>query len=329
MPSRPRSGGESVQDGKRLSRFKKILLSLMVVGALGSITGIRVWAAISSEIQNPGATISSGTLTANLTLTGGTGTCYSYKNTGTFSMTLSATASSGTSTISVTSVPAAIAKNTALRVWDTSGAAGGNFDDVTVSADVAASGSPTSISLTGTLAHTYAAGTSVFTDNFNEQGCDGAYAATTLNYPGVLLKANYTLTNDGSIRPATSPSLTMYMPSCTKVDTPGIPAYAHLGGDPCALNGAIFYIQETQSDFTTAIKCWYPSTVTTCPLTGSLFNFWSTHGYTSAALGLGAGSGPSQGSTRYFVIGSELPSNASNTLQGESATFQLGWYLQQ
>jgi hypothetical protein len=316
-----------------MNRFKKIVLSVLVVGALGSITADRVWATISSGLNaedvNPASQITSGTLTANLTLTGGTGTCYSYKNTGTFTMTLSSSATVGASSITVASVPLAIAANTALRVWDTSPAAGGHSDDVTVSADVTMSGAPTVISLIGTLAHSYPAGASVFTNNFNEQGCDGVYPATTLDYPGVVQQAKYTLTNDGSIRSNTAPSLTFYMPSCTKVDTPSIPAYAHLGGDPCATNGAVFYIQETQSDFTTAVKCWYPSTTTTCPLTGSLFDFWSNQGYTAPAIGLTAGNGPNQGATRYFVIGTEEPTNASNTLQGESATFQLGWYLQQ
>jgi hypothetical protein len=332
MSAPPRSEGESAAAGKRLTRFKKILLSLMVIGALGSITGVRVWASISSESQNPGATITSGTLTANLTLTGGTGTCYSYKNTGTFTMTLSSAAVATNTSITVASVPAAIALGTALRVWDKSGAAGGHFDDVTVSANVSASGSPTVINLTGGLAHGYAAGTGVFTDNFNEQGCDAAYAATTLMYPGVLQKATFTLTNDGSIKSVTGPNLTFFMPSCTKVATPGVPGYANLGGDPCALNGAIFYVQETQSDFTTTDSthhCWYPSTANTCPITGSLFDFWSNQGYNDAVFGLPMGTGPNQGATRYFVVGTELPAAASNTLQGESATFRLGWYLQQ
>jgi hypothetical protein len=244
-------------------------------------------------------------------------------------MTLSSSASIGNTSITVLSVPLAIAKNTLLRIWDTSPTAGGHSDDVTVSADVSASGSPTVISLTGALFHNYAAGAKVFTDNFNEQGCDAAYTATTLMYPGVLQQAKLTLTNDGSVRDRVPPSLYLYMPSCTKVDTPSIPAYAHLGGDPCALNGPIFYVQETQSDFTTAVTCWYPSTATTCPTTGSLFDFWSNNGYTEPAFGLAMGNGPKQGATRYFVVATELPANASNTLQGEAATFQLGWYLQE
>jgi hypothetical protein len=316
----------------RLSRFKKVLLSLMVVGALGSITGIRVWAAFSTEAQNPGSTITAGTLTANLTLSGGTGTCYSYKNTGTFTMTLSSTATAGNTSITVASVPAAIAAGAALRVWDKSGAAGGHFDDVTVLSNVNVSGSPTVINLVSGLANGYAAGTGVFTDNYNEQGCDAAYSATVLMYPGVVQKADFTLSNDGSLTSVTPPSVTFFMPSCTKVDTPGIPAYAHLGADPCALNGAIFYVQETQSDFTTtdaSHHCWYPSIATVCPTTGSLFDFWSNQGYNDATFGLSLGNGPNRGGSRYFVVGTELPANASNLLQGESATFRLGWYLQQ
>jgi len=69
-------------------RLKQVLLSLMVVGALGSITIHRTYAVLSGEAQNNGTKIASGTLTFNLTEpvqtnTGGTGrVCYSWKANG-------------------------------------------------------------------------------------------------------------------------------------------------------------------------------------------------------------------------------------------------------
>lgn len=322
-----------------MSRFKKILLSVIVVGALASITVVRVWAAVSSDTGNPGFSAATGTLTANMTLGGVSDSgspCYSYKNTGVVNMTLSSAALSGASSITVGSTPAAMPAGTQLLVYDTSPTAGGHSDLVSLTADVAASGSPVVMAITPNLTHSYASGAYVMTNNANQQGCDGMYSTAVLDYPGVVQTAQITLTNDGSIDAS---SLYLWMPiipgtsvSCQKVDTPGIPAYAHLGGDPCASSnvasgaGVIFYVQETQSNFTTALKCWYPSTATTCPLTGSLADF-AANNYDSADF-ISMGSGPTHGNSRYFVVGTEFPSNASNTFQGESARFSLDWHLQ-
>ncbi len=339
MPGRDRSELESAGAGSRMSRFKKILLSVLVVGALASITVVRVWAAVNADTGNPGLSAASGTLTAKMTLNGVSDSgspCYSYKNTGVVNMALSSSASTGASSITVGSTPAAMPAGTQLLVYDTSPTAGGHSDLVRLTADVAASGSPVVMSITPNLTHSYASGAYVMTNNANEQGCDAMYATTVLNYPGVAQKAQITITNDGSID---ATSMQLWMPiipgtsvSCQKVDTPGIPAYAHLAGDPCASSnvaggaGVIFYVQETQSDFTTPVKCWYPSTATTCPLTGSLADF-AVNNFDSADY-VPMGSGPTHGNSRYFVVGTEFPTNASNTFQGESARFSLDWHLQ-
>lgn len=339
MPGRDRSEFESAGAKPRMSRFKKILLSLIVVGALGSITTVRVLAALNADTGNPGLNASSGTLTAKMTLGGVSDSgspCYSYKSNGVVNMTLSSAASSGASSITVGSTPAAMPAGTQLLVYDTSPTAGGHSDAVTLTANVSASGSPVVMAITPNLTHSYASGSRVMTNNYNEQGCDGMYSTSVLNYPGVVQKANITLANDGSID---ATSMQLWMPiipgtavSCQKVDTPGIPAYAHLGGDPCASSnvaagaGVIFYVQETQSNFTTPVQCWYPSTATTCPLTGSLADF-ALNNFDSADF-VSMGSGPTHGNSRYFVIGTEFPSNASNTFQGESAQFSLDWHLQ-
>lgn len=339
MPGRTRSEFESAGANTRMSRFKKMLLSVLIIGALASITAVRVWALVTADTENPQINASSGTLTAKMTLSGVSDSgspCYSYKNTGVVNMTLSSSASSGASSITVRSTPVAMPAGTQLLVYDTSPTAGGHSDSVSLTADVSASGSPVVMSITPNLTHSYASGTYVMTNNVNAQGCDAMYTTSVLNYPGVLQKANIQITNDGTIDATT---MTMWMPiipgtsvSCQEVDTPGIPAYAHLAGDPCASSnvasgaGVIFYVQETQSNYTTAVKCWYPSTATTCPLTGSLADF-ATNNYDSADY-LPVGSGPTHGNSRYFVVGTEFPSNASNTFQGESARFSLDWHLQ-
>jgi hypothetical protein len=317
-----------------VTRFKKILLSAMVIGALGTITTVRVLAVLSADTQNPGSSITSGTFTANMTLSGGSGTCYTYKGSGTFTMTLSSSATAGNSSITVLSVPSAITSGTVLRLVDTSLTAGGHTELVTVSAAVLVSASPTVIPVASGLVNSYAAGTNVFTDDYNEQGCDAIYSynsgtLTPLMYPGVPQTAHITLANDGSVDVK---DLSVWMPTCTKVDTPGIPAYAHLGADPCAATGPIFYIQETQSDFATTDSthhCWYPSTATVCPLTGSLNDFSTNDNSQVFSIDMGAGPkrADSAANTRYFVIGAEEPANASNLLQGEAATFTLSWYL--
>lgn len=339
MLSRNRSELESAGAKTRMSRFKKIVLSVIVIGALASITVVRVWAALLADAGNPHINASSGTLTAKMTLSGVSDSgspCYSYKNTGVVNMTLSSAASTGASSITVGSTPVAMPAGTQLLVYDTSPTAGGHSDAVTLTSNIAASGSPVVMAITPNLTHSYASGTYVMTNNANEQGCDGMYSTSVLNYPGVVQKADIQVANDGSID---ATSMQLWMPiipgtsvSCQKVDTPGIPAYAHLGGDPCASSnvaagaGVIFYVQETQSDYTTAVKCWYPSTATTCPLTGSLADF-AANNYDNADF-ISMGSGPTHGNSRYFVIGTEFPSNASNTFQGESAQFSLDWHLQ-
>ena len=42
---------------------------------------------------------------------------------------------------------------------------------------------------------------------------------------------------------------------------------------------------------------------------------------------LDVGAGPAAGATRYFKLGMQLPTNASNTLQGEEALFALTWHM--
>lgn len=173
-----------------------------------------------------------------------------------------------------------------------------------------------------TFSNTVGAGTACFSYNgpLNANpSCDALFSASTLMYPGTLATAKVTIANNGSLNPS---SLYVYMPSCSMQTTPGAPPG---GANPCGLNGAQFYLQETNSSWTPLASCLYPpSANTSCTAVAStLYGFSTT--YTSSAAPLNLGSGPTIGNKRYFIVGMQLPSNASNSLQGEEALFSLTW----
>jgi hypothetical protein len=170
--------------------------------------------------------------------------------------------------------------------------------------------------------------------------CDAVVTSSTLNLPGALTKVKVTITNAG-----TTPvyDLAVSMPGatagagCVKTDITNVGA-VHGGGDPCSsATSDLFYLQETQSDFTTPIKCWYPTAAgTTCSMASSptLNLFANTYYYdpgvnVASKLDLGTdGSsryGPGAGQSRYFVVG--IQEGADNSLQGEMATFSLLWHM--
>jgi hypothetical protein len=149
--------------------------------------------------------------------------------------------------------------------------------------------------------------------------CDALFSSSTLMYPGALATAKVTLKDTGSL---TAKNLYVYMPSCTHTTSPLAPTIAG-ATDPCAINGAQFYVQETDASWN-ATKCWYPAGPTTCALSAStLFGFKATYASSGGALSLGGG--PAGLGSRYFIIGLELPTTAANTLQGQEALFDLTW----
>ena len=150
--------------------------------------------------------------------------------------------------------------------------------------------------------------------------CAALITSSTLNYPGTAAVVPLQITNNGSLDAA---SLSVYMPSCTPSATPGAPSPG--GANPCAANGAQFYIQETTSTGTPT-TCWFPSGAGACTIAASSLQIFAANvNTTSSALSLG--SGPAHNQVRYFQIGLELPANASNSLQGEAAVFGLNWHL--
>ncbi len=167
----------------------------------------------------------------------------------------------------------------------------------------------------GSLCYSYTGPSS--SGNVNT-GCDALFTSATQMYPGTAATSRVTIANDGSLD---AKNLSVYMPSCTAVATPTAPSPG--GADPCDVAGAQFYIQETDSAFN-ATNCKYPAAAGACTFaTNTLFFFKSSANSAPTAFDLG--SGPAQSQSRYFVIGMQLPSNASNALQGEEALFTMTW----
>lgn len=99
-PASAAGAADARRDGRERRRLAKaILLSILVVGALGSVTVPRVWALLAGEEGNAGAQVASGTFTMeNLNASGSASTTLSDKVGVT---TLSGTVSSSAGTITV------------------------------------------------------------------------------------------------------------------------------------------------------------------------------------------------------------------------------------
>jgi hypothetical protein len=168
---------------------------------------------------------------------------------------------------------------------------------------------------TGSLCYSY--GGSASPGNVNT-ACDPLFSSATQMYPGTAATSRVTITNNGSLD---ANDLSVYMPSCTGVATPTAPTPG--GADPCGIAGAQFYIQETDSSFAPT-NCKFPAAVGGCAFAANTLYFFKSSA-NSAPTAFDLGSGPAHGQSRYFVIGMQLPSNASNALQGEEALFSLTW----
>jgi hypothetical protein len=170
----------------------------------------------------------------------------------------------------------------------------------------------------GTVCFSYQGGGT--SGNINP-GCDALFASSSLNYPGTPAVSAVNITNSGSLDAS---DLSVYMPSCSVQATPGAPSPG--GGDPCAVGGAQLYVQETDA-LGNATYCWYPDDAAgSCTFVADSLNTFAVNG-NSVAAALDLGAGPAHGTTRYFKIGMQLPTNASDTLQGEEAVFALTWHM--
>lgn len=186
----------------------------------------------------------------------------------------------------------------------------------------------------GTTCLSWAAGT---TGNVNG-GCAPLVASSTLQYPGgTPATAEVRIDDTGSLDGS---SLSVYMPACTPAASPGANANAN-GGNPCAEvstngtpSGLQLTIQETDSTWTNPKKCWYPVKATGACASAAGYATKAPNSFplfaeyvTSASASWDLGKGPTAGASRYFLVSVLLPANASDTLQGEQATFDLTWHL--
>lgn len=141
-------------------------------------------------------------------------------------------------------------------------------------------------------------------------------------YPGQSTTTTVQVENSGSL----AGTLWLYAAnSCTPYE-PGI------------CDAIEFYVEEVSSSGT-AISCYYPSTGTSCAFdtfsspagAGTLTDFTYNDYYDQPdALSLGS---IGAATTRYFKFGFELPAftntTVGNAYQGQTATFDLTWYLNQ
>lgn len=169
-------------------------------------------------------------------------------------------------------------------------------------------------------------------------GCAPLVSSSTLQYPGgTPATAKVQIEDTGSLDGS---SLAVYMPSCTPAASPGANANAN-GGNPCAEvstggtpSGLQLTIQETDSTWTQTKKCWYPVKGTGACASVAGYATKAPNSFplmaeyvTSASVAWDLGAGPTAGASRYFLVSVLLPANASDTLQGEQATFDLTWHL--
>jgi hypothetical protein len=181
---------------------KLVLLSILVVGALGSITVPRVYALFSTGEANTGASISSGTLTLN-------------DDANYASTTLSAAITAGQTTINVASAIGFPSAGTYTIQVDS--------EQMTVTGGQGTNTWTVTRGVNGTTAATHAASASVATadcrtidgaNNVNTS-CDGllAYSAGSENYPGTPATATVRIYDSGSLGAS---DLVLWMPSCTR-----------------------------------------------------------------------------------------------------------------
>lgn len=186
----------------RLRRVKLVLLSILVVGALGSITVPRVYALFSTQEANTGASISSGTLTLSDTA--------NYSST-----TLSAAMTAGQTTLSVASASGFPSAGTYTIQVDS--------EQMTVTGGQGTTTWTVTRGVDGTTAATHSSGAALTTagcrtidgaNNVNS-GCDGllAYSAGAENYPGTPVTATVRIYDSGSLGAS---DLALWMPSCTR-----------------------------------------------------------------------------------------------------------------
>jgi predicted ribosomally synthesized peptide with SipW-like signal peptide len=167
--------------------------------------------------------------------------------------------------------------------------------------------------------------------------CTALMSSSTLQYPGFTQTEEVKISDTGTLDGLT---LSLYMPSCSSTTSPS--STGHQGGglacqtitEGSSADGLQLMVQETQSDWKTPIACWFPVSASGYCSAASGYSTSAPNSFgnfaqhlTSTSHVLSLGSGPTAGASRYFLVTVALPTYASNTLQGEEASFGLTWHL--
>jgi hypothetical protein len=274
---------------------KKLLLSLIVIGILGSFTAGGTYALLSGEGSNPNESIASGTLTMNNTV--GASTCHSQDGT-------------------VTTTPPGTTSDT-----------NSNITASAISGGVTTSSTTTCATLfTSALLYPITAATQPAEPAAATYGSANVTITNTGTLPGTLKiympSCTYAATSGA---PVNGSPVNPCCPGTTSGTLPPV---------PCTSGSLDFVIQEYDSTFTTAAtSCIWPAMGSACTFQdGTLGTFWAQHDMTTGAsptpqyLSLGT---IAAGTSRYFQIAAAEPSTAGNGLQGQTATFALIWHEDQ
>jgi hypothetical protein len=155
--------------------------------------------------------------------------------------------------------------------------------------------------------------TTAITDSNANAACSSLFP-TGVGFPGVTFPVNLTLTNQGSLAAS---DLQVFWDGATCDDVLDPAGTYHGSGELC--DQVTISVQETQSNFSTAVACRFPAGPTTCAAAGSLTSF-STTATDAAPLALGS---VAPGASRYLKLTFSLPSSAGNSIQGRKASFAL------
>jgi hypothetical protein len=175
-------------------------------------------------------------------------------------------------------------------------------------------------------------GTGTFTNGNANSNCSALFTATTANVPGNSATVALELKNEGNVSGGSG--IKGSASSCTAGDAVGggatNTAY-HGNGDPCSYIQV--KVQETQSDYTTAVRCLYDASgtnPTTCGTGGTATAFATFTQSTPMAVATGAAI-PS-GTSKYVVMTLFFPNGTAgleNQYMGRYLSFSTTWTLTQ
>jgi hypothetical protein len=195
---------------------------------------------------------------------------------------------------------------------------------------------------TGNAASSVAAGTLALTTTSSSTACESWGGSVGSPSGNVNSNCGTTTVSGGPFYPGQATTVSFQVKNAGSVAAGDLSMFS---AAPCSASPGIcdaveFYVEETNASGT-PIACYYPvASSTACTFDsfssagapGTLTDFtndeyWSSADRLILTGGLGANS------TRYFVLGLELPffagASTGNTYQASTATFDLTWFLDQ